>query len=168
VPDHRRLLLISILVLTALFFIEYFFLRDLLPEYIPYTSFKANGAFLIICLIGVYFVVFKRIIKQNPELSVGYLIVFGVLIALFSEVIFQVYRLFNFEYSTNAEKARYFFTAVLAMSAIGSIMAVNVAIDVKYNSRWINFLVIAGMLLIFYLAGPYVLNLMKILKGENA
>jgi hypothetical protein len=138
VPDHRKLLLISVLVLTALFFIDYFFIRDVLPEYIPNTPVRAGGVFLFLCFLGVYYVVFKRILKKDDTISVFYLVSFGCLIALFSEAIFQFYRAFSMIDLTNAEKSWFFFKNIILATVMSCIVALVMAFEFKYKKPWIR------------------------------
>ena len=84
-PDHRRLLLISVLVFAALLFIDHFVIQESFPELLPETLNKISGLFLIVCSWVEFYVVFKKILKQddNNKVSVFYLTAFGCLIALF-------------------------------------------------------------------------------------
>lgn len=168
-PDHRRLLLISVAVLTALFFIEYFFLRneyfflpDGLPEFIPHGPLSVSGVYLYLCFLGIYYVVFKRILKQNDTISVGYLIIFGFLIALFSEVIFRFYVVTTLSDLTSAERAWVFIKSVLLFSVMSIILALIMAFDLKYKNpliRWISTFI--GVVLMFSL--KYVVEYLGIL-----
>lgn len=162
-PDHRRLLLISVLVLAALFFIEYFFLRDeyfFLPDdlsdFISNQPIPIGSIFLVLCFWGEYYIVFKRILKEDDTISIWYLIVFGALIALFSEVIYQFYLQFTFTDITNSNRMWIFFKGVLAFTVLGSIMAFSTAYDLKYKNRWISGLVFIGLFLIFRFTFPYI------------
>jgi hypothetical protein len=161
-PDHRKLLLISVLVLTALLFVNYFFIGEYFEEYIPGTSISITGLYLFICFGGVLFFVLRRILKTYPEISVFYLVIFGTLIALFSEVIFQFFRQFTFDETyTNAERMRTFFVGVLGMSIANGFLALMIALEFKLKNRWVHILIIAGCLILFYYASPYILELLK-------
>jgi hypothetical protein len=157
-PDHRKLLLISVIVLTALFFIDYFFVRENLPDYIPNTPIKAGGVFLFLCFLGVYYVVFKRILKEDDTISVFYLMVFGLLIVLFSEVIFQFYRATTLEYATNGERTLFFIKNVLLASVVSTFWALMMAFDFKYKNpliRWLSTAVGVGLIFAFKYAAEY-------------
>jgi hypothetical protein len=163
VPDHRKLLLISVLVLTALFFIEhfflhdqYFFLPDDLPDFISNKPISIGSLFLVLSFLGEYYFVFKRILKQDDTISIWYLIVFGALIALFSEVIYQFYLQFTFSDIANSDRVWTFFKGVLVFTVLGSIMAFSIAYDLKYKNRWISNLVFIGLFVIFNYTFPYI------------
>ena len=161
-PDHRRLLLISVLVLTALLFIDYFFIHEYLPTHIPApTPISITGLFIVISLSVVFYVVFRKILKQNSELSIVYLMVFGSLITLFSEVIFQFYRLLIMEDVTSEERMSYFLKGVIGIPVYSLVISLTIALDAKYKNRWLNTLVIVGFLVIFYYAGPYILTIIR-------
>jgi hypothetical protein len=161
-PDHRKLLLISVLVLTALLFVEYFFIHDNLPEYIPDTPINITGLYLVVCCGGILYFVFRKMIKEHQELSISYLVTFGTLIVLFSEVIFQFFRQFTFDETyTNAERVRYFFKGVIGLSIGGSFLALMIALEFKLKNRFVHILIIAGCLIIFYYAKPYIMEMLK-------
>lgn len=161
-PDHRKLLLISVLVLTALLFVEFFFIHEYLPEHIPDTPINITGLYLVVCFGGVQYVVFRKMHKEHPELSLSYLVIFGTLIVLFSEVIFQFFRQFTFDETyTNAERLRYFFQGVVGLSMVGGFLALMIALEFKLKNRWIHTLIIAICLIIFYYASPYIMELLK-------
>ena len=161
-PDHRKLLLISVLVLTALLFVDLFLIHEYLPEHIPDTPINITGLYLIVCFGGVQYFVFRKMLKKHPELSISYLVIFGALIVLFSEVIFQFFRQFTFDETyTNAERLRYFFQGVVGLSIAGGFLALMIALEFKLKNRLVHILIIAGCLIIFYYASPYIMELLK-------
>jgi hypothetical protein len=165
-PDHRRLLLISVLVLTAFFFIDYFFLQDILQEL--FLQFFADlpinvniSALLIIPFIwGLFYFVFKRILKQDDNISIIYLTMFGCLIVLFSELIFQVYRLTMSE-MTNLEKLRTFLIAVLGSAVLSGFMGFSTAVDIKIKNRLLTWVINVGTAALLYFSSFYLLNFIK-------
>jgi hypothetical protein len=160
-PDHRKLLLISVLVLTALLFINFLFLYEHLPERIPGTPIIISGLFLMVCYEVLFYIVFKRILKQHETISVAYLTIFACLIVLFSEIIFQTYRQTTLSYITNEDRIRIFLIGVLGLPAFAGILALPIAVDVKYKNRWITTLLNIGVGLSLYFASPYVLTFVK-------
>ncbi|OQP65205.1 hypothetical protein A3860_16155 [Niastella vici] len=160
-PDHRRLLLISVLVLTTLLFIDFLILHEFLPERIPGTPIVISGLFLFVCYEVLFYTVFKRILKEDDTISVTYLAIFACLIVLFSEIIFQTYRLTTFSYITNEDRIRIFLIGVLGLSAFAGVLALPIAVDVKYKNRWITTLLNVGVGLAFYFVSPYVLSFIK-------
>ena len=170
-PDHRKLLLISVIVLTALFFIEYFFLHDQyfflpddLPDFITNKPISIGNLFLVLCILGEYFIVFKRILKQDDTISIWYLIVFGALIALFSEVIYQFYLQFTFTDITNSDRMWIFFKNVLALTVLGSIMGFSTAYDLKYKNRWLSTLISIGIFFMLEYVSPYLKDLKQLTR----
>lgn len=160
-PDHRRLLLICVLVLTALLFVDYFFIHEYLPEYIPETPIHISGLYLIVSLGGVYYFVFKKMLREHPQISIAYLVIFGALIVLFSEVIFQCCRQFTLDETyTNAERIRYFFTGVAGMSVLGGILALMIVLEFKLKNRLLHILIIAVFLIILYYTKPYLMEIL--------
>ena len=160
-PDHRKLLLISVLVLTGLLFIDIFLVHTYLPERIPNTPINISGLFLVACWWVLFYVVFKIILKQDDTISVSYLTIFGCLIILFSEIIFQSYRQVTFSEITNKERIRIFLIGVIGMPVLTSILAFKVAVELKYKNRLINTLIFIGIGLLGYFASPYVLSFIK-------
>jgi hypothetical protein len=151
-----------VLVLTALLFINYFFIGEYFEEFIPDTPINISGLYLIVCFGSLYYFVFRKMLKEHPQLSIAYLVVFGTLIVLFSEMIFQFYRQFTFDETyTNAERIRYFFTGVVGMSIGGSFLALMIALEFKLKNRLVHILIIAGCLIIFYFAKPYIIEILK-------
>jgi len=149
---------VSVLVLTALFFIDFLILRENLPDYIPNTPIKVSGLYLFLCYMGVYYVVFKRILKENDTISVGYLTIFGFLIALFSEIIFQCYRVAVLTDVSNAERAWSYARSILMTSVFSSILSFMMAIDIKYKfwwARWISTIIGVGLMFAFKYAAEY-------------
>jgi hypothetical protein len=161
-PDHRKLLLIGVLVLTALLFVDYFVIHEYLPGHIPDTPINITGLYLVVCFGGVLYFVFRKMLKEHQELSVSYLVIFGTLIVLFSEVIFQFFRQFTFDETyTNAERVRYFFTGVAGLSIAGGFLALMIALEFKLKNRLVHILIIAGCLILFYYVSPYIIELLK-------
>jgi len=164
VPDHRKLLLVSVLVLTAVFFIEhfflhdeYFFLPDDLPDFISNSPLAIGGLFLALCMMVEYYIVFKWILKQDDTISLFYLAIFGCLIALFSEVIFQFYRQFEFADLTNAERMIFFLKDVLVSTALGGFIAFMEAFGLKYKKTYpyLTTLINIGFFVLFKYSFPY-------------
>jgi hypothetical protein len=153
-----------VLVLTALLFIDLLLLHEFLPERIPGTAINISGLFILVCFEVLFYVVFKRILKQHDATSVAYLTIFGCLIVLFSEIIFQTYRQTTLSYLTNEDRIRMFLTGVLFLSAFAGITAFPVAVDLKYKKRWLTTVLNIGVGLSLYFASPYILSF---IKGEQ-
>ena len=161
-PDHRKLLLICVLVLTALLFIDTLLLREYLPEHIPNTPINISGLYVFVCIEVLFHIVFRRILKQHDIVSVMYLTVFGCLIVLFSEILFQTYRQTTFDETyTDQDRIRIFLIGVIGMPIFAAALAFPIAIDVKYKKRWLTTLLNVGMGASFYFAGPYILSFIK-------
>jgi len=148
-------------VLTALLFLDFLVLHEYLPERIPGTPIVISGLFLMVCYEVLFYIVFKRILKQHDTISMAYMTIFGCLIVLFSEIIFQTYRQTTFSYITNEDRIRVFLIGVLSQSAFAGILALPIAVDVKYKNRWITTLLNVGVGLSFYFAAPYVLSFIR-------
>jgi len=137
-PDHRKLILLGVLILASLYFIDYFFLSNLLPERIEIpdiTTINIRGLYLIACLWVVNYFLIKSILKKDPEMSLTYLTMFGFLIALLSEFIFQSFRQFTFSDITNVERIKIFVWGILGLPLVASGIAFSVAFDFKYKNR---------------------------------
>ncbi|MBO9201236.1 MULTISPECIES: hypothetical protein [Niastella] len=160
-PDHRKLLLVCVLIFTALLFINFFVVHEFFPEDVPGAGKAISGLFLLVCFEVLFYVVFKRILKQHETLSVAYLTIFGCLIVLFSGLIFQTYRQATLEYTTNEDRIKIFLIGVLGLTAVAGITAFPVAVDVKYKKRWLTTLLNIGIGLLFLLGVPYLFSLLK-------
>jgi hypothetical protein len=160
-PDHRKLLLISVLVLMALLFVGRFLVYEYLPERIPGTSINITGLSIVLSYGFVQYVVFKRILKQDDSTGLFYLIIFGSLIVLFSELIFQTYRQTTYIDMENSERLRIFFIGVLGMSAYAAVLGFLIAFQLKYKKGWITTLLTVGIVYLFYLASPYILSFIR-------
>jgi hypothetical protein len=165
VPDHRKLLLISVLVFTALLFIEHFVIRNLFSYVTPDILTIIAGFYLIVVIWVEFYVVFKRIVKQdeNNKVSVPYLTAFGCLIVLFSSMIFQTYRQTEFSDVANEDRIRIFMMGCPVFTIVAGIFAFSVAVDVRVKKRWLTTLINIGIVLLFYFVGPY---LISFIKGE--
>ena len=160
-PDHRKLLLISVLVLTALLFINFFFISEYLPEHIPDTPINISGLFWVVCIWILFHVVFKRILKQDDTISLAFLTVFGGLIVLFSELIFQTYRLTTIEDISDKEAIRSFLIAVVGLPLFSSFFAFPTALDLKVKNRALTTFVNIGIGVLLYFSAPYILSFIK-------
>jgi hypothetical protein len=161
-PDHRKLLLISVLVLTALLFIDILLVHEYLPERIPDTPINISGLFLVACIWILFYVIFKRILKQHDTIGVVYLTVFGCLIVLFSEIIFQSYRQIGFtEIIADEDRLRIFLIGVLGVTAFAGMLGFCIAVELKYRKKWLTTLLYVGIGFLFYLASPYILSFIK-------
>ena len=109
----------------------------------------------------VQYVVFKRILKQDDSTGLFYLVIFGSLIVLFSELIFQTYRQTTYSDMENAERLRIFFIGVLGMSAYSAILGFLIAFQLKYKKGWITTLLTVAIVYLFYFSGPYILSFIK-------
>lgn len=163
VPDHRKLLLISVLIFTALLFIEHFVILILFEDVTPDTLYIITGAFLVFAIYLQFYVVFKRIVKQDEDNKIGvaYLTAFGCLIVLFSSIIFQTYRQTEFSEITNEDRIRIFMIGAPGFTIVAGIFALSVAVDVKIKKRWLTTLINIGIALLFYFAGPYGISFIK-------
>ena len=161
--DHRKLLLISVLVFTALLFIEHFVILNLFSELTPENLTKVSGFYIIVVTWIELYVVFKRIVKQDEDNKVGvaYLTAFGCLIILFSSIVFQTYRQTEFSEITNEDRIRMFMIGAPGLTLISGIFAFSIAVDVKIKKRWLTTLINIGIVLLFYFAGPYGISLIK-------
>jgi hypothetical protein len=59
-----------------------------IPTMIPDTPINIHGLVLILYLILIYVLLFRRILKKDPETSIGGLTLIGGLAQLFAEAIF--------------------------------------------------------------------------------
>ncbi|AEW00828.1 hypothetical protein A4D02_12785 [Niastella koreensis] len=161
-PDHRKLLLVCVLVLTAILFIDLLLVREYLPEHIPGTPINVFGLFIIVCWEVLFHVVFRRILKQHDYISVLYLTVFACLIVLFSEILFQTYRQLAFDETyTDQDRIRIFLIAVIGMPLFAAALAFPVAVDIKYKKRWLTTMLYAVLGASCYFAMPYVLSFIR-------
>jgi hypothetical protein len=162
-PDHRKLLLISVLVFTALLFIEHFLVVSLYEDVTPDILYPISGLFLVFVTYMEFYVVFKRILKQDEDnkISVVYLTAFGCLIVLFSSIVFQTYRQTGFSEITNADRIRIFMIGAPGFAFVSGLFAFSVAIDVKIKNRWLTTLVYAVIGVMFYFLGPYMSGFVK-------
>ena len=162
-PDHRKLLLISVLVFTALLFIEHFFVFILYDDVASDILYPITGLFLVFIIYLEFYVVFKRILKQDEDnkISVAYLTAFGCLIVLFSSIIFQTFRQTEFSEITNEDRIRIFMIGAPGFSIVAGIFAFSVAVDLKMKKRWLTALVYIGMGVLFYFLGPYAKGLIQ-------
>jgi hypothetical protein len=87
--------------------------------------------------------------------------VFGFLITLLSEAIFQFYRMLVMEDVTNEERMSCFLKGVIGIPVYTLVVSFPIALDAKYKNRWLNTLVIVGILIASYYAGPYILKILK-------
>jgi len=162
-PDHRKLLLISVLVLTALLFVNYFFIGEYFEEYIPDLPVKINiqALFIVAVLWVLFYIVFKRIVKRHDNISVAYLTIFGCLIVLFSELIFQTFRVGEMEYATNPERLKSFLLGILVTPALATFMAFSTALDLKIKNRVLITAINIGTGALLFFTAPYVLSFIK-------
>jgi hypothetical protein len=164
-PDHRKLLLICVLVLTAFLFINFFFLRTYLPEYIGDMRINIPGLLWIAFIWALFHVVFKKILKENDAIGLGYLIVFGALIVLFSELIFQTCRIAtdmaSDDISSDKEAIKLFFISVLGLPVLSLFFSFPTALDLKYKNRVLTTAVNIGIGLLVYFTAPYIINFVK-------
>lgn len=145
-------------------FIDELLLREYLPEHIPDTPINISGLYIVVCFQVLFHVVFRRILKRHDSIGVLYLTVFGCLIVLFSEILFQTYRQTTFDETfTDQDRIRIFLIGVIGMPILAAAMAFPVAIDVKYKKRWLSTLIFVGIGASFYFASPYI---MSFLNGE--
>lgn len=178
--EHRRLLFISVLVLSALFFIGFFF-YDYIPKSIPGTLIRIDGAYMLICYAGTYYISFNRLLRAQAkhiynqpfaqrrtvrirQFNLKELVLFGGLIALLSAIIFQFYRQFNVEGIANVSKLWAFFTHVINMTIVGVIAASLIAIDFKLKNRLHYYMILGGFLLVYYITQPYTMHFLFLLK----
>lgn len=164
-PDHRKLLLICVLVLTAFLFINFCIIREYLPEYFPNAQMIIPGILWGGFIWLLFHVVFKRILKQNDAVSLTYLTVFGALIVLFSELIFQTYRIatdmVSEEILSDKEAVRMFLMSVLGLPFVSIFFSFPTALDLKYKNRALTTIVNISIGLLFYFSAPYIAGFVK-------
>jgi hypothetical protein len=164
-PDHRKLLLICVLVLTAFLFINFCIIREYLPEYFPNAQVIIPGILWGGFIWALFHVVFKRILKGNDSVSLAYLTIFGALIVLFSELIFQTCRIAtdmaSDEILSDNEAVRMFLLSVLGLPIVSVFFSFPTALDLKYKNRALTTIVNIAMGLLFYFSAPYVASFIK-------
>jgi hypothetical protein len=154
-PDHRKLILFSVVALAAWFFIEYFLLHDWLPEKIPNTPINITGLYILVGIWATFYLLFKKILKDNPEVSFFYLVTLGFLIGLLSELIFQFYKQFTFTDITPVERMQFFFYGVFGIAICAALMAFPIALNMKYKNKWWTGFAIIGVFVVAKYTAEY-------------
>ena len=139
-PDQRKYILWGVLCLTAWFFIENSVYKYL-PEVIPQTKIRVNGALIFIGIFLTILIVFKRVLKQHPQASIGFLVVLGTLIIGISELIFQTYFQFTLPESEPTEKVLSLLSSLGISCLIGVLISLSEAVNLKYKRSGIAFAV---------------------------
>jgi len=152
-----------VLALTALLFIDHFVIFEALAELLPDSRLILSGLFLMICYWVLFYVLFKRILKQDEDnkISVGYLTAFACLIVLFSQVIFQSYQQTTIAEITNEHRIRIFLIGVFGSTGSAGLFALTIALDLRLKNRWVTTLAIVVLGCLFYFGGPYILSFVK-------
>lgn len=164
-PDHRRLLLVCVLILTAFLFINFCIIREYLPEYFANAQIIIPGLLWGGFIWALFQVVFKKILKRNDSVSLAYLTVFGALIVLFSELIFQTYRIAtdmaSDEILSDKEAVRIFLISVLGLPFVSIFFSFPTALDLKYKNRALTTIVNISIGLLFFFSAPYIARFVK-------
>jgi len=156
-PDHRRLILLSALGLTVLLFLEYFIHDqwELVPDYIPGTPIRITGLFIILSYYLVFILLFRHILKQDPNTNFFYLIVLGSIVVFISEIVFQSFRQVTFENVTPEERIRFFLVGVIGMPILASVVTFSVAFNMKFKNKILGTAITIALFLILRFVAEY-------------
>lgn len=83
------------LLLTVLYILQWwllFYFFENVPEYIPDTDIKVTGLLLALTILPVVYFFLKALIRKDTSLSILQLVGLGVLLAIVTEVLFQLVR----------------------------------------------------------------------------
>lgn len=153
-PANRKLILISVLILAAWFIAEYL-MHGLIGEYFPSAPLKVSGFIVTIGIFLVFNILFRIILRNNPGTTIAALVLTGSVIVLLSEIIFQTYRQLTFTDITTADRVRYFVFPVLGLTVLSALIAFGEAMDIKYQQRWLNAVILIGYFVILYVMSSY-------------
>ena len=117
------------------------------------TPINLHGLVLTLFLIAAYWLLFRRILREDPETSIAALTITGGLAQLFSEVFFQLIRQFTYPYYTQMQHLYYYLQAIIIMTVFSVIVAFLVAYQLKQRR--------VLMLLLFAGAGIVVFDLLS-------
>lgn len=150
--DYRKILLLAIAGLTVLFFIEEFFLHEKLPtQEWEGVTINWRGLYFVGSIYLVFYLTFKKILQQDPLISVFYLIAFASLIVLFSELIFQSYLVAKAQYNDEQlfpSHIMFFLANLLIQPLISLAFSVPMAVELRHKNRvlgYVLFLVLGGL-----------------------
>jgi hypothetical protein len=150
--QHRKVILIAIGCLAALFFIESL-LHDLYPERIRLGAGKLSltGLYILASIYGVLYFTFRKVVKDDPELGFIPLSILGILIVFFSELVFQVYRQAGFpEDYPISDRMDNFFRAVIGSPAFSIIISVPMAAKFKHLNKVLTYILTVGLALLMW------------------
>lgn len=81
---------LTVAYLLQWYFIDYYFTQ--LPEYIPHTNLKTDGALILLTVIVTFYFFQKKAIEKIPTITLSQLTGLSAIICFFAEIIFQAIR----------------------------------------------------------------------------
>ena len=127
------------LLLSALYVIQWwllFYYFTNVPEYLPNTDIKTAGLLLAITILPTIYFFVKLLTKEQPSITLLQLTISGILLAIVTEVLFQIVRLSVSSMQFN-EKIIEGVNAVLFAAVIIGIISFMTAFQVKHpRSVW--------------------------------
>jgi hypothetical protein len=127
------------LLLTVLYIVQWwllFYYFENVPEYIPDTDIRVTGLLLALTILPVVHFFLKALIRKDTHLSILQLVGLGVLLAIVTEVLFQLVRQSFATISLNEKISESLDAIVIAAIGIG-IISFIIAFKLKHpKSIW--------------------------------
>ena len=142
--NHRKIILLAIACLTALYFIENLLHEKLAPFEIAGYKILPAGLFLFGSIALTVYLTLRTVFKKDPTLGFPYLVIMGVVVVFLSELIFQTYVQATWTGDEAADRVFFFFRNLLIMPLLGMVVALQVAVDLKYKNRLLSTAVSIG------------------------
>jgi len=122
-----------------------------IPEYIPGTSIKIDGALLILTLVAVISLLCKTLLKLDSIMSVLKLTLLGALVCFNAELVFQLIRQGTADNVSIGEKVTGFFRGLFVDVSLCITICFLTAFQIKTKKTGLLMLFIVLLLLLINL-----------------
>jgi hypothetical protein len=153
--NPKKLILIFTAILLVLFCVI-LWLVDYssfgIPEYINNTKYQTYTVTMFAIMALVLIIFQKFLLKQHPSVKMGKLILWSVLVCLFSQAIYQIFRQVWILRYENNDKASDYFISLGSSIILSLFIASSIAFELKKTNAILKTLAplaVLGLLFVF-------------------
>jgi hypothetical protein len=105
-----------------------------IPEYIGTTRYQTYTVAMGVTIILVLILFQKLLVKKHPDTKAGKLILWSVLVCLFSQGVYQVFRQVWILRNENNDKASDYFVSLASSTILSLFIASSIAFELKKSN----------------------------------
>lgn len=139
--------ILLVLLLLVLWAVDHSSLE--IPERIPGTQWQSYTVAIFVVMLLVLIIFQRHLVKTNPGISVGKLILYGFILCVVAQAIYQLFRQFWELRNVDNNKGKEYLISMAAIAVFSLLFSVSVGVEMKKTNvmiRYGSLVVIAGLI----------------------